>query len=311
MGIVVIGGGVIGLTCALELARTGRRVTVISADPPERTTSAVAAAVWFPYEAAPEDDVLRWGAATLEAFTALAGDPATGVALRSGVVCHRTPDPDLGWTRVVGAHRPATAAELPDGVPAGTRCTLPVIEMEPYLRWLRDAAVAAGVEVRHRRIARLGEVDAGADAIVVAAGLGSGPLTGDPSMVPVRGQVARLRNPGLTDWILDADTPPGLTYKIPRGADVVAGGTAERGAADLAADLATEDAILRRVRALAPALRDAEVLTRGVGLRPVRPAVRLERHTVDGRAVISCYGHGGAGVTLSWGCAADVVALAG
>jgi D-amino-acid oxidase len=30
---------------------------------------------------------------------------------------------------------------------------------------------------------------------------------------------------------------------------------------------------------------------------------------VDGRPVICCYGHGGAGVTLSWGCAADVVGL--
>jgi D-amino-acid oxidase len=25
--------------------------------------------------------------------------------------------------------------------------------------------------------------------------------------------------------------------------------------------------------------------------------------------VVHCYGHGGAGVTLSWGCAADVVDL--
>jgi D-amino-acid oxidase len=51
------------------------------------------------------------------------------------------------------------------------------------------------------------------------------------------------------------------------------------------------------------------VLSRAVGLRPARPTVRLDRTTVDDRPVIACYGHGGAGVTLSWGCAADVVAL--
>ena len=42
-----------------------------------------------------------------------------------------------------------------------------------------------------------------------------------------------------------------------------------------------------------------------VGLRPVRPSVRLE---AEGR-VIHCYGHGGAGVTLSWGCADEVTQL--
>ena len=35
---------------------------------------------------------------------------------------------------------------------------------------------------------------------------------------------------------------------------------------------------------------------------PVRPSVRLDAK--DG--VIHCYGHGGAGVTLSWGCADEV-----
>ena len=44
-----------------------------------------------------------------------------------------------------------------------------------------------------------------------------------------------------------------------------------------------------------------------VGLRPARPAVRLE---AEGR-VVHCYGHGGAGVTLAWGCAGEVAALLG
>jgi D-amino-acid oxidase len=49
------------------------------------------------------------------------------------------------------------------------------------------------------------------------------------------------------------------------------------------------------------------VLRHKVGLRPVRPAVRVEREG----DVVHCYGHGGAGVTLSWGSADEVVALSG
>ncbi len=44
-----------------------------------------------------------------------------------------------------------------------------------------------------------------------------------------------------------------------------------------------------------------------MGLRPVRSSVRLE---AEGR-VVHCYGQGGAGVTLSWGCADEVVRLVG
>ena len=124
----VVGGGVVGLTCAVELARGGHRVTVLTADPVTATTSAVAAALWFPYRAAPVDAVLRWGATSLAAFHGLADDPATGVTLRPGIVAHRTSAPDLWWTPAVAEHRPATADELPPGVAAGTRCTLPVVD---------------------------------------------------------------------------------------------------------------------------------------------------------------------------------------
>jgi D-amino-acid oxidase len=67
--------------------------------------------------------------------------------------------------------------------------------------------------------------------------------------------------------------------------------------------------VLDRVQALVPALRGAPVLSRAVGLRPGRPTVRLDRTVVGGRPVVACYGHGGAGMTLSWGCARDVAAL--
>ena len=305
--VAVVGGGVVGLTCALELARAGHRVRLHTADPLEATTSAVAAAIWFPYRAAPADAVLRWGATSLGVLTGLAGDPATGVRLRPGTFVHRTPEPDLWWTPGVADVRPATAAELPPGAPAGTRCTLPVVDTGRYLPWLAAAGAAAGVRTVPGRVAALDEVPG--DVVVVATGLASGQLLGDDSCVPVQGQVVRLADPGLRDWVLDDDHPEGLTYVVPRGRDVVCGGTAVEGASGTEPDPEVEAAILRRACALVPALRGQPVLSRAVGLRPGRPTVRLERLDVDGRPVVACYGHGGAGVTLSWGCAAEVASL--
>lgn len=307
--VTVVGGGVVGLTCALELARAGHAVEVRTADPVGETTSAVAAALWFPYRAAPADAVLRWAATSLEVFGVLAGDPTSGVALRPGTVVHRTAEPDLWWAPAVPGHRPATPDELPAGATAGTRCTLPVVHMGRYLPWLEDRCHAAGVAVVPGVIGRLADLPG--DVIVVAAGLRSGALLGDDTGVPVQGQVVRLADPGLTGWVLDEENPAGLTYVVPRGDDVVVGGTAVEGATGMRPDPAVEAAVLERASALVPALRGTRVLSRAVGLRPGRPTVRLERTLVDGRPVICCYGHGGAGVTLSWGCARDVATLTG
>jgi D-amino-acid oxidase len=305
----VIGGGVIGLTCALALARAGHRVRVVTADPVERTTSAVAAAVWFPYQAFPADAVLRWAAVSLEVFTRLADDPATGVVLRPGTLVDRGPEPDLWWAPAVPQHRPATGDELPAGAPSGTRCTLPVVDMGRYLPWLAGECAAAGVAVTPGRVERLADVPG--DVVVVAAGLASGQLLDDDSLVPLQGQVVRLADPGLDSWLVDDDNPAGMTYVVPRGHDVVVGGTAIAGATATEPDPVVEAAILERACALVPALRGQPVLSRAVGLRPGRSAVRLDRTLVDGRPVVTCYGHGGAGVTLSWGCAADVARLVG
>jgi len=65
-----------------------------------------------------------------------------------------------------------------------------------------------------------------------------------------------------------------------------------------------------RCIALEPALAGAMILEERAGLRPCRSAIRLgaERHS-SGKLIVHNYGHGGAGVTLSWGCAREVVQL--
>lgn len=61
---------------------------------------------------------------------------------------------------------------------------------------------------------------------------------------------------------------------------------------------------------LCPRLRTAKILDQWVGLRPFRiGGVRLEHEVIEGMHVIHNYGHGGCGITLSWGCASHVVGL--
>jgi D-amino-acid oxidase len=72
------------------------------------------------------------------------------------------------------------------------------------------------------------------------------------------------------------------------------------------------EAILKRCARIEPLLATAEIIEHRAGVRPGRPIVRVERQTTaDGNTVIHNYGHGGAGVTMSWGCAKYVLALLG
>jgi D-amino-acid oxidase len=58
-----------------------------------------------------------------------------------------------------------------------------------------------------------------------------------------------------------------------------------------------------------PRLAQAEVVDHRVGLRPQRDMIRVEDEIIDGARCIHNYGHGGLGVTLSWGCAREVADL--
>jgi D-amino-acid oxidase len=307
---VVVGAGISGLTAALRLSEDGHAVRVVAAEPPARSTSAVAAALWYPYRALPQADVTRWAAATFRELQRLAGDPSAGVRMRSGRELFRAETPDPWWREAVPQLERVLPAELPEGFVDGYRLTVPVADTSLHLPWLVDRLERRGVEVEVTRLGSLDDADPAADVVVDCSGLGAEDLAADPTLVPVRGQVVVVEQVGLDEWLLDQADGERLTYVVPRDRTVVLGGTAEVGDRRTEPDAATADAVLARCTRLLPALAAARVVGHKVGLRPTRPAVRLEADVLpSGRPVVHDYGHGGAGVTLSYGCADDVARL--
>ena len=111
----------------------------------------------------------------------------------------------------------------------------------------------------------------------------------------------RLRRSGSVKWTY------GGPDVLPHARHVVIGGTAEPDDWSTTPEPATAERILEQARALVPELRSASVISHRVGLRPSRPALRLETVVGAEGTVVHCYGHGGSGVTTSWGCADDVL----
>jgi D-amino-acid oxidase len=294
---------VTGLTCAVRLAEAGHRVDVLARDLPLETTSVVAAALWYPYQALPQDRVTAWAASSYAVFAELAKTEAsedTGVRMMPGTeVLHRRTD--VPWW--AGAVPDLEHTGPPQGYAGARSFTAPVIDMPVYLRWLRARLAGLGATVTRMSLPALPPLDDSSDDVVVnCAGLGARLLADDPDVRPVRGQVVLVSGVDLDRWWLDADGP---TYVVPRSRDVVVGGTDEVGDWSRTASPETATAILHRATRLVPELGDATVVGHRVGLRPVRSTVRLD---AVGR-VVHCYGQGGAGVTLSWGCAEEVAEL--
>jgi len=148
-----------------------------------------------------------------------------------------------------------------------------------------------------------------APVVFNCSGLGARTLASDPGVHPIRGQLVHVEDPGVRRILLDEHSEEGLAYVVPRGDHCVLGGTAQPHDDDQAARPSETAGIVQRCAQLDPRLRSATRLAEVVGLRPGRASVRVELEPYDGGHVIHDYGHGGAGVTLSWGCADEAVRL--
>ncbi|MGA5900865.1 NAD(P)/FAD-dependent oxidoreductase [Streptomyces venetus] len=305
--IVVVGGGVVGLTTAVVLAERGRRVRMWTRDSAEATTSAVAGALWWPYRIEPLELARVWALRTLEVYEELAArEVRSGVRVVEGVLGGTRLDEVEGWLAGRVPLRAATAGEYAG--PA-VRARLPLLDMPAHLPWLRERFVAAGGVVEARTVSSFTEAEA--PVVINCTGLAARELVPDESVRPVRGQLVVVENPGIDTWLVCEDASGQSAYMFPQPGGLVLGGTAEEDAWSLEPDPATAEAIVRRCAALRPEIAGARVLAHRVGLRPARPTVRLESEPLpDGRLLVHNYGHGGAGVTVAWGCAEEAARLA-
>jgi D-amino-acid oxidase len=320
--IIVLGAGIIGLTCARVLLERGHHVSVIYRDPPLNSTSSVATAIWHVYLVDPNDTRnLDWSAKTLSQLLTIAeAEPEAGVYLVQGVEIFRRSEASTpSWAGIPPLFEMLAASDLHTfpGATWGYRIAAPLAEMPFYISWLVKSVLRLGGRFVCRRVGGLAELgDEGADAIVNATGLGARSIVGDLDLIGVRGQYLCLdRPPGIPDeYVGDDENPLGMAYVIPRRHDVMIGGTEEYGMEAVEFE-ESPDALISRCSELAPWLGRPELVAikqKVVGIRPWRRSgvrVELDRKAVDGSMVVHCYGHGGSGFSLSWGCAESVAEI--
>jgi len=301
--VTVVGAGVVGLTTALALQHAGHRVQVLAAERPERTTSAVAGALWYPFAVGPPEKVNRWARATRDWLLELSRRvPAAGVDVVTAIECAadaRRP----WWAEAVEGLRFLDRPQ-PGGAPCAWEFEAPRVEPALHLPWL-EAQLERPIELA--RVERLEDVPG--EVVVNCTGIGARRLAGDTALRALLGQTVVVA-PGELDlrrMVGDERDLSAMLYVIPRRGEVVVGGCALPfdGEVPPAPDPALRAAFLERARAAG--FRHGSVLRDAVGLRPVRPEVRVERMG----CIVHHYGHGGAGYTLARGSAMEVVDLVG
>lgn len=352
--VLVIGGGVIGITSAVALREAGFEVTVV-AEEYERITSNVAGALWeWPPAVCGRHGDPRslesskyWCMVSYDKFKELHskyGEEECGVFLQDVFFYFRQIVESLPFDikkmnelkgRVDGFARGMDI--IPEEVDPDFaknfikdcyKHMAPMVDTDKYMPWLQQRARDMGCVLRQERIEEHVLLDEEklrqrykADAIVACPGLGAISLVGDSQMYPLRGALVRVKQPSAGRTVTashcisheeGSNSEQDIVFIVPRGnGHVVLGGLAQPNRWDR--DLSLKDPIIAQMYKgcldLLPALRDLELDPSEnvrTGLRPfTEKNVLLDR--IPGTNVVLNYGHGGAGVTLSWGCAEQVV----
>jgi D-amino-acid oxidase len=300
------------------------------------------------YEMQPEQSLRaeqRWCVESYNCFKVLARQPGSGVSFRPVIFYLETPAEENPLElrkmcelreHVGGFLHSAELATRP-GINATSTFVdaytyeTPLVDTDIYMAWLLGEVLGHGGAIVHGRVDAPLVASAPklrdayrADVIVNCAGLGARDLA-DDDVIPVRGAWLLVENDGQhfpkvttahCSSLTDSARGGGFLFIVPRGRDrLILGGIAhpDRWTTELGSERTSiVDSIRERCTQFMPCLANAEISEHSelrVGLRPFRRAgVRVECEA--GIAVVHNYGHGGSGVTLSWGAAGEAALLA-
>lgn len=320
-----------GVTVAkrlLESFSNKIEITLISEAFSPNTTSDVSAGFWKPYclDGCCDELIKKWGKETYYRILneALSDDAAqNGIQILPAYVLNSSEKVEIPfWADDVAEFRILDKSEIshicaPDpntSIRSGITFTTTTITVHKYISYVMKVLKLQGVKFIQRKLTNLTEYvnDSSSeifDYMINCVGLGALEFCNDTKMKPVRGQVLRVKAPWCKRCIILEHE---VTYILPLTELVVLGGTQEPGIFNKIADDETCEQILERCSKLMPSLKNAEIVDKTAGLRPLREGgIRLELELIRNRSgktvkVIHNYGHGGSGVTLCWGCATEV-----
>ncbi|XP_053605327.1 D-aspartate oxidase [Plodia interpunctella] len=316
----VIGAGVVGLTVADILQKTSKaNVTVMADGFGEDTVSAVAAGIFRPgttFRGPTKEITKKWINDSWHYWQDILKSSEANHAGIFSFNCYVYSTQSYQATRnrliedLVPYYKEMTEDELriAGGEQKYGSCFSTVkIGCDNYLPWTEKRLKRNGVRIVREKVESFESVKKKYDLVFNCTGLGARYLCDDENVVPIRGQIAKVKAPWLkASFYSDyADT-----YIIP-GIDGVAtlGGVRNYDSYNKKFNKHDAAAILERCYTLLPPLRKALVVGHRVGLRPHRDIVRVEPEILGDLKVVHCYGHGGYGVTTAPGTALHAVSI--
>lgn len=207
--------------------------------------------------------------------------------------------------KILPVYRATTPAELIDfgHWQYGSFFTTLVTEFNLFYPWAMDKFIRNGGRIVEEHVNDLKDLYGRFDVVMNCTGLAAKWLCNDRKLVPIRGQVIKVKAP----WLKMAFYGDFDTYIVPGFEGVTLGGCRQYESFNLKLCPHDSAAIRERCNALVPSLKAATVIREAVGLRPHRDTVRVETEFVDTPKgilkIVHNYGHGGYGVTTAPGTA--------